>query len=234
MSIATLLSHRRYARITVHYVACFASRSQGLVGARSHLELAHTLLAQVLSPGDTVVDATCGNGYDSTFLASQVLIPGEGLLVCLDVQKQALDNTFNAISLSLMSTFQSHTAETILKEQVRLELHNHCTFPAYLQEESVSAVVYNLGYLPGGDKSIITRPEDSVTSIKIATRTIKVKGIISILAYRGHERGPEELATVEEFVGSLNKYQWSVYRHCPLNWPMSPVLYTLYKIRSTI
>lgn len=45
---------------------------------------------------------------------------------------------------------------------------------------------YNLGWLPGGDKSITTKLEDTLESIEAAKRLVKHGGMISVMLYRGH------------------------------------------------
>ena len=64
-------------------------------------------------------------------------------------------------------------------------------------------MMFNLGYLPGGDKSIITRTESSVTAIRNGLPLLRSGGVLTVMAYPGHEGGNEETSTVEEFVMSL-------------------------------
>jgi hypothetical protein len=227
----------RFRRLSCHPVRCAdraAERTRAMflssiVGARDHLMLAHTLLAQVLQPGDTALDATCGNGLDARFVAGLVLRPGMGRLVCMDVQGKALVKTKEILNADMLDKYGASETDYILQQQVQLVLQNHRDFPDDIAEGTVAAIVYNLGYLPGGDKALKTNHEDTIESLAKATRLVKVKGIISILAYRGHDGGPEETAAVEAFVSSLPSFQWSVYRHCPLNRPVSPILFSVYR-----
>ena len=51
----------------------------------------HGAISQVVKPGEQVIDATAGNGYDTLFLAKQV---GElGRVFSFDVQQLALTRT---------------------------------------------------------------------------------------------------------------------------------------------
>lgn len=45
---------------------------------------------------------------------------------------------------------------------------------------------YNLGWLPGGDKSITTKLEDTLESIEAAKPLVKHGGMISVMLYKGH------------------------------------------------
>ena len=206
-----------------------------LRGARGHLMLAHTLLLQVLNQGDTVIDATAGNGHDSSFLADLVLAPGSGLLFSLDVQSSALENTRKRLLADLSKKYNTDAAEALLKERVQLLLQNHRVFPDSIPEESVAAVLYNLGYLPGSDKSVTTVAEDTIMSINNAARLLKVGGLISVLAYRGHSGGAEETDAVQKHITEMDSALWSVYSHYPLNRGAgAAVLFTLYKNASSL
>jgi ubiquinone/menaquinone biosynthesis C-methylase UbiE len=59
------------------------------------LHYSHELLKEVINPGDTVVDATMGNGNDTLFLAE--LVGEDGYVHAFDVQEQALENTSKKI-----------------------------------------------------------------------------------------------------------------------------------------
>ncbi|CAM9131965.1 unnamed protein product, partial [Ectocarpus fasciculatus] len=201
---------------------------------RDHLSLAHTFLDQILRPGDTVIDATAGNGHDSSFIAERILDVNQGSLLCMDVQDTALCKTRATLLKTLTRDHGSANADTIIKDRIQLLLQNHSEFPNYLEKESVAAIVYNLGYLPGSDKTITTNPSDTIQSIESATALLKVGGMISVLAYRGHDGGLEETAAVEQYVSSLRSFTWSVYSHVPMNRPISPVLYSLYKNASLL
>ena len=230
----TLLSLRR---LKVRRVRSCPSRQLAqcsLVGARDHLSLAHTFLDQILRRGDIAIDATAGNGHDSSFIAERVLDVYHGSLLCMDVQEIALQKTKCKLLQTLTRTHGGDNASTIIEQRVQLLLENHKAFPSYLERESVAAVVYNLGYLPGSDKSVKTNPSETIQSIERACELLKVGGMISVLAYRGHDGGQEEATAVEQYVSSLRSFTWSVYSHVPMNRPISPVLYSVYKNSSMV
>lgn len=199
-------------------------------GAAGHLMLTHTLLQQILKPGDTVIDATAGNGHDSSYIAPRVLTVSTGSLICMDVQERALENTNLKLMTSLLNLYSPADVKFIMENRVQLILQNHRSFPKFLADASVAAIVYNLGYLPGSDKTVRTKSDDTIESLVNATKLLKVGGIITVCAYRGHHGGLEETNAVHEYFSSLDASLWSVFSHYPLNRPISPVLFSLYKL----
>lgn len=99
---------------------------------------AHDWISRVVSPGDAVVDATAGNGHDTVFLAR--LVGPSGQVHAFDVQEEAIRATRERLE-----------KEGLLTPSVRLHLASHDRL-AELVGGPVKAIVFNLGYLPGGDK----------------------------------------------------------------------------------
>lgn len=192
------------------------------LACQHHIQLNHTLLGQVINPGDTVIDATVGNGNDTLFL-SRVLGNRSGKIYGFDIQQVAIDNTRSLLSENIA------TADKM--DQVFLSVRNHRTFPEEILPQSVKAIVYNLGYLPGeqSDKSIKTNSSDTVESITNALNLVCSGGLISVMCYRGHEGGQEEASAVDSLMSALCPKQWKVFSHNPLNHPTSPVLVTVFK-----
>ena len=163
--------------------------------------VAHSALAAVLQPGDCAVDATLGNGHDALFMAARV--GHTGRVIGFDVQEAALAATRQA-------------AEAAGLAQV-LELHlcGHESMarvlgPAFAGR--VAAVTFNLGYLPGGDKALVTRPETTAAGLQQAATLVRPQGLVSLLVYRGHAGAPAEVAAVDDWLGSLGE-AWQVTRH---------------------
>ena len=161
-----------------------------------------------------------GNGHDSCFLAELALKHSNGgKMYCIDVQEAALANTRLALEKKQLDV---HRIEFIHG--------NHRSFPTDIAPETVSAIVYNLGYLPGGDKSKISVASDTLESLKNALPLLTVDGMLSITCYRGHPGGMEETNAVKIFCSSLPPFKWSVLRHDPMNRPVSPVLISVYRL----
>ena len=54
------------------------------------LPFSKSLLEKIVSAGETVIDATAGNGYDTLFLAK--LVGESGKVFSFDVQQEAIDS----------------------------------------------------------------------------------------------------------------------------------------------
>ena len=110
---------------------------------KSLTQLAHSIVRRVLRPGDTAIDATAGNGHDTLFLAQQV---GEsGTVIAIDLQAEAIAATQTRLS--------RHGIGQVVCRQA-----DHSTELYRLAGEPVhaKAVMFNLGYLPGSDRTITT------------------------------------------------------------------------------
>ena len=147
------------------------------------LKIAHALWKEHLKGCNkpTLVDATCGNGHDALFLTSL-----EGKLHCIDIQEKALLSTKNRLS--------KHTSI-----QYHLKSHEDLSFI----EGEIDLIVYNLGYLPGGDKEIITLSTTTVSSLSSAITKLSPTGMISIMMYTGHEGGLKERNDILNFIKNL-------------------------------
>lgn len=154
-------------------------------------EVAHQAVAAVVKNGEVAIDATAGNGHDTCFLAN--LVGEEGTVFALDCQAEAIQRTERRLtenSLTNVSLRQCDHAE--IAEVIPAKFAGR-----------VAAVMFNLGYLPGGDKSIITRTESSVTAIRESLPLLRPGGVLTVMAYPGHEGGDEETSTVEKLLMSL-------------------------------
>lgn len=180
----------------------------------SHLELAHRYWASLLKPGDFVVDATCGNGHDSLALAKLT----EGNLLCIDIQKSALKQTKEHLKKSLLP---SHF------KNISYHLGCHSAFPSFSAPPRL--IVYNLGYLPGSDKKVVTEAKTTVESLKSALDLLLPGGMLSITCYSGHEAGAKEEEKVIEFSKSLNKNDFQVCYHQWINKLKAPSLILIQK-----
>lgn len=178
----------------------------------SHLSCAHALWSLIVSPNDVVVDATLGNGHDALFLAK--LLQGKGILLGYDIQKKALDATHKL--------FKDHP-EVTKELNFTFYLRSHEELEASLP----SLIVYNLGYLPGGDKELTTSVDSTKKSVEKAMGLVKTGGVISLTCYPGHAEGKKEL---DIFV--------PLFTHPPKGWksfsfrspnPNAPVLFLFQK-----
>lgn len=141
-----------------------------------------------LQPGATAIDATAGNGHDTRFLAECV---GErGRVFAFDIQPEAIEATRAAImGFANVTLIQRNHAE--LGDAIPPEFHG-----------SIGAAMFNLGYLPGGDKTKTTRPDSTVMALRAAFRLLREGGIVTVLAYTGHPGGAEEAEAVAQWVNA--------------------------------
>ena len=165
----------------------------------SLVNTAHDLIRGILRPGDIAVDATVGNGHDTVFLAEQV--SPSGRVYGFDIQQAAIDSTLEKLR------------EIRLAECPTLILASHADMdkeiPAHLHGK-IRVIMFNLGYLPGGDKSIITLTDSTLTALTGAARILADHGIITLLAYPGHPGGEMETDQVEKWCNQLNAKQFEV------------------------
>lgn len=158
---------------------------------------AHALIRPVLAPGEIAIDATAGNGYDTRFLCQTV--GSTGSVYALDIQQKALDQTADQLAQAgftnckLVCQDHSQLAEII---------------PANCQHH-VGAIMFNLGYLPGGDHSKITQQYSTLVAIKAAACLLRPGGILTILAYPGHAGGAAETTSVCKWTEELDQKQFT-------------------------
>lgn len=171
------------------------------------LLMARELVSGYVSPGDTVVDATAGNGYDTLFLAE--LVGEQGKVYSFDIQSEAISRT------------TSKLLDANLLPRVRLICSGHENLASYLKEK-VSAVMFNLGYLPGSDHSLVTRPETTLTALKASLEKLTPGGIITIVLYSGHAGGEEEKKIILDYCSKLDQNFYTVLFYGMINWKNHP------------
>lgn len=181
------------------------------------LHFSHTLLKEIIQPGDQVIDATMGNGNDTAFLAA--LVGEKGKVYAFDIQETALQNTTKRLEeqeLLLQSALFHQGHETIAE-----------VIPA---ETPVKAAVFNLGYLPKSDKEIITLPDTTRAALEAILERLMPKGRIILVVYYGHEGGEQELTMVKNFCEALPQKQYNVLSYQFINQAnQPPILYCIEK-----
>lgn len=174
--------------------------------------LAQQAIAEVLGAGDHAVDATAGNGHDTLFLACQV--GTKGLVTAFDIQPAALAAT------------RCRVQEHALLAPVRLIGAGHETIAEHVTAP-IKAAMFNLGYLPGGDKTAITQAETSLQGLSAACHLLAPGGRISVMVYIGHPGGDEEYNAVRGFLEKLGA-DWRWHLANPEGTPASaPQLFLL-------
>ena len=156
--------------------------------------------------GTIAIDATAGNGNDTLKLCRAV--GDKGKVFAFDIQQTALDNTKQKLEENSFSN-----ASLILDSHENMDKYVEC---------KVSAIVFNLGYLPGGDHSLCTKYETSIKAIEKSLELISDDGFISVTVYYGKNSGTEEKKQVFKYLKSIDYKKYTVTVHDFYNRPNNP------------
>lgn len=162
------------------------------------------MLEKSVTKGDLVVDATLGNGNDALLLAE--LVGADGHVFGFDKQEQAV--AASKVKLAAYS------------ERCTLFCAGHEQMQALLPEAAhgqIKAIVFNLGYLPGGDETITTLPETTLQALDAALAMLAPEGFVLLTAYPGHATGSVETDAVAKFLQELDFSEYMVFTYQLLN-----------------
>jgi predicted methyltransferase len=186
-------------------------------GIRGAVAMSRFFLRERVRPGERVVDATCGNGHDTLLLAR--LVGPTGKVWAFDLQERALAATRELLAGA------GCLAQAILVAAGHERL-------AELVQEPIRAVVFNLGYLPGGEKGVVTRPAETLTALDQAADLLLPGGLITVCVYTGHPGGPEEGEAVAKWAAALPPAVFNVWiSRQPNRPPTAPYLVLVEKVR---
>lgn len=164
---------------------------------KNSLGQSHDLIGRIVKEGDIAVDATAGNGNDTVFLAR--LVGDSGKVYSFDIQEKAIEKTRKRIE------------EADLAGRVELIRDGHQNMDKYVTEK-VKAVMFNLGYLPGGDHSIGTKGSTTIDAIEKSLEAVEVNGIVSIVVYYGGDSGFDEKNEVLEYIKTIDNKRFTVMK----------------------
>lgn len=171
---------------------------------QSFIELYQSIVKNYVKNKKVAVDCTLGRGNDAIFLESIF-----EKVYAFEIQKEAIDDFKNKNS-NVIVLHESH-------EKI------------FLIKEDLDFVIYNLGYLPKGDKTITTQAESTLISIKNAMKKLCKWGIIIIVTYPGHEEGKREQVELLKYLKDIDKSIWGVMHHEIINREKSPSLILIEK-----
>ena len=172
------------------------------------LGLAHRFIENHIRPGDFWIDATAGKGRDTVFLCS--LVGERGRVLAFDIQAEAVEHT---------RVLVEQYGYTGIAEVVQ---ESHSEMDRYAGEGTVDGVVFNLGYLPGGDHRIFTKADTSVPAIEKGLRLLRPGGVMSVSIYYGGDSGYEEKEALMEFLKTVDHRQYTVLMSQFYNRPNDP------------
>ena len=165
---------------------------------RNARHLAADYMRRAIRAGDTVVDATMGNGKDTLFLCE--LVGESGHVYAFDVQKEAVERT------------RERVREAGFAERTTLLLAGHETMAEHVPA-GVQAVMFNLGWLPGAEHAVTTQTETTLKAVSAALELIAPGGIVTVCVYPGHEEGTRELHALRELAAGLDVRRYNALYH---------------------
>ncbi|WP_280769997.1 class I SAM-dependent methyltransferase [Salipaludibacillus daqingensis] len=175
------------------------------------LPFARELLQKSIPEGGVAVDATAGKGNDTAFLAK--LVGENGFVYSFDVQKEAIEATKNRMK------------QMNLENQVKIIHDGHEKIETHLSPnhlQNIDGAIFNLGYLPGSDKSIVTSAFTTITALNQLLHHLKKEGIVVLVIYHGHEEGKLEKDNLLPFVSSLPQEEFHVMEYRFINQKNDP------------
>ena len=172
------------------------------------------------------VDGTCGNGHDTLFLAETLAEIGgkpHGVFA-FDVQPAAIEAArarlgVLADGVTLLLASHARLAEELARPENR---------PASLagggaiSPPPIAAAMYNLGFLPGSDKRVVSTAGDTLVSLQSAAGLLAPRGVLLVHAYGGHPGGREELEAVDAWHAALPFEQWTAAKYAMRNKARNP------------
>ena len=169
-------------------------------------EMIHHFVREHVETGDICIDATAGRGNDTLFLCE--LVGQRGEVMAFDIQPQALEKT-----------------ATLLAEHecmAELVLDSHANMLDYMPEGSAACVMFNFGYLPGGDHAIETKAKTSVEAILAGLSILRKGGIMTLCLYDGSDVQREEKEAILAMLQTLDPKTYLVITGCYYNRPNNP------------
>lgn len=158
----------------------------------------------LVAPGDTAVDATVGNGNDTLKLSNAV--GKDGLVYGFDIQEKAIE---------------AAKGQDYKYDNVKFFKESHADMDKFVREQ-VKAVVFNLGYLPGGDHTISTKCETTLPALEKAMALLVPGGAVIAVIYRGGDSGFAESDSVVEYIKSIDYKSFNVLFFDYINRPKNP------------
>ena len=176
---------------------------------------AQNIVSNFLCPGDIAIDATAGNGFDTLFLTEAV--GDSGMVYAVDIQSQAIE------------VVRQKLREANRESRCQLVVASHDQLESIVPQElhgRVAAAMFNLGYLPFGNKSITTQASSTVAALDQVLMLLKPNGLLCVLAFLGHDGGSEEATEVAQWIQrhqdalSIEKFQDANNQRSPILWKL--------------
>ena len=171
------------------------------------LEEQKRFILRHLPRGGVAVDFTMGNGHDTSFLSRAV---GDGGRVyAFDIQPEAIAST------------RATLAADGCPDNVTLILDSHSNAKNYI-DTSIDAGMFNLGFMPGGDKSKTTMRTTTMPAVRDAVSMLASGGALTVAVYPGHAEGDAEGRELREYFSTLDRHVFCCTEIHIVNSPASP------------
>ncbi len=174
----------------------------------SALNIIHRVISEKVQPGDICIDATAGRGNDALFLAK--LVGETGHVTAFDIQQDAVDSTRELLAANGMSD----RADVLLK--------SHSEMDEVAEENTVSCITFNFGWLPRGDHNVFTNKSTSIPAIEKGLKLLKSGGVMTLIIYYGRETGFEERDALLEYLPTIDSSRFTVIEMPFVNRPNCP------------
>ena len=174
----------------------------------SALNILHRVISEKVQPGDICIDATAGRGNDTLFLAK--LVGETGHVTAFDIQQDAVDSTRELL------------AENGMSDRADVLLKSHSEMDEAAEENTVSCITFNFGWLPKGDHNVFTNKSTSIPAIEKGLKLLKSGGVMTLIIYYGRETGFEERDALLEYLPTIDSSRFTVIEMPFVNRPNCP------------
>lgn len=173
----------------------------------------HEYINQYVNDSSIAIDLTVGNGYDTLELCRRARY-----VYGFDIQE-----------IAILETKKKLENENLLGDYYLIH-DNHSNILKYISTK-VNFIVMNLGYLPRGDKSIITKWESTKKALEDGLSLLEKNGFFLITLYKSHKGAEEEIKGLYKFIKILDQ---KIYNVTKISFPnqenLPPELYIIERI----
>ncbi len=172
---------------------------------QSITEISHLYLKHIVENDHVLIDATMGHGNDTIFLSSIC-----SKVYAFDIQEDAVKSTRDKITKLNIDNVD------IIKD-------SHENYLNYVS--NYNGVIFNLGYLPKGDKNVTTKSDVTIRTLTSMLNHLNVQGYIVCVVYPGHSEGYTEHQAIWNLLSTLDPKQYKIIRtDLPLQDNMPPYI----------
>lgn len=168
----------------------------------------HNFIKQNVKEFNFCIDATAGRGGDTLFLCENLTQGGH--VLSFDIQKEALNSTKDLLDLNKIT------------DKCTLINDSHANMLNYAKLDSCDCILFNFGYLPGGNHNISTNAQTSIAAITCGLDLLKTDGLMSLLIYSGGDSGFSEKNAILDFLRNLDSKKYLVISNEFFNMPNNP------------